>query len=125
MSYTVQNTEASGQSVLILVQPSNKETKKELKDQQDTLDNPKEENNLKVADKPKAEETETAKTEDGEVEKKQTVPAKAEVKDKPETLASKLTKAKKHARPVKLEDGRDWVHLYKFLSQKPDVAVLG
>lgn len=49
----------------------------------------------------------------------------AEAPSKPETLASKLTRAKTHAQPVKLEDGRDWVHLYKFLSQKPDVAVLG
>lgn len=43
----------------------------------------------------------------------------------PNSLAGKLTRARKHAQPVKLEDGRDWVQLYKFLSQKPDVGILG
>lgn len=41
------------------------------------------------------------------------------------TMTGRIRTARQHARPVSLDDGRDWVLLYKFLSQKPDVAVLG
>jgi len=43
----------------------------------------------------------------------------------PKTVREKVLHAVEHAVQVKLEDGRDWVQLYKFLSQKPDVGVLG
>lgn len=37
----------------------------------------------------------------------------------------KLIKAKAAAKMVKREEGRNWVHLYKYISSKPEVPLVG